>query len=179
MDPKSIEDAQTTGLLCISHLKKVYPFHTGPSSMVIWSHALPKSHQLGQLMILWLRDSFLTKTIAVALISTSCDWVGGILLMQRQYVMNGRSQIQGGKNWIFPKEINANRFLRGPRWVEIWKNHLCPSMGPNGGSVAMDSGRCMCVCKTIHPLPHLSACFTIMGHHFWQHWGVSFGRSCE
>jgi hypothetical protein len=20
-----------------------------------------------------------------------------------------------------------------------WKNHLCPSMGPNGGSVAMDS----------------------------------------
>jgi hypothetical protein len=22
---------------------------------------------------------------------------------------------------------------------EIWKNHLCPSMGPNGGSVAMES----------------------------------------
>jgi hypothetical protein len=29
----------------------------------------------------------------------------------------------------------------------------------------------MCVCKTIRPLPHLSACFTIMGHHFWQHVG--------
>jgi hypothetical protein len=23
----------------------------------------------------------------------------------------------------------------------IWKNHLSPSMGPNGGSVAMDSGK--------------------------------------
>jgi hypothetical protein len=34
MDLKSIEEAQTTGLLCISHLKKVYPFHTGPSFMV-------------------------------------------------------------------------------------------------------------------------------------------------
>jgi hypothetical protein len=47
--------------------------------------------------------------------------------------MNGRSQMQGGKNWILPKLINANH------WLEIWKNHLCPSMGPNGGSVAMDS----------------------------------------
>ncbi len=35
--------------------------------------------------------------------------------------------MQGGKkNWILPK-----------RW-EIWPNHFCPSMGPNGGSVAMD-----------------------------------------
>jgi hypothetical protein len=24
-------------------------------------------------------------------------------------------------------------------WLEIWKNHLCPSIGPNGGSVAMYS----------------------------------------
>jgi hypothetical protein len=24
-------------------------------------------------------------------------------------------------------------------WLEIWPNHFCPSMGPNGGSVAMDS----------------------------------------
>jgi hypothetical protein len=24
-------------------------------------------------------------------------------------------------------------------WLEIWSNHFCPSMGPNGGSVAMDS----------------------------------------
>ncbi len=48
--------------------------------------------------------------------------------------MNGRSQMQGGKNWILPKEINANR---DSHWPEIWKNHLCP--GPTGGSVAMDS----------------------------------------
>ncbi len=27
----------------------------------------------------------------------------------RRYDMNGRFQMQGGKNWILPKEINANR----------------------------------------------------------------------
>jgi hypothetical protein len=27
--------------------------------------------------------------------------------------MNGRFQMQGGKNWILPKEINANRFILG------------------------------------------------------------------
>jgi hypothetical protein len=48
--------------------------------------------------------------------------------------------MQGGKNWILPKEINANRFFWDSHWLEIWSNHLCPSMGPNGGSVAMDSG---------------------------------------
>jgi hypothetical protein len=25
--------------------------------------------------------------------------------------MNGRFQMQGGKNWILPKEMNANRFF--------------------------------------------------------------------
>jgi hypothetical protein len=25
--------------------------------------------------------------------------------------------------------------------MEIWKNHLYPALGPNGGSVAMDSGK--------------------------------------
>ncbi len=53
--------------------------------------------------------------------------------------MNERFQMQGGKNWFFPKEINANRFFWDSHWLEIWSNHLCPSMGPNGGSVAMDS----------------------------------------
>ncbi len=38
--------------------------------------------------------------------------------------------MQAGKNWIVPKEINANS-----HWLEIWKNHLRPSMGPNRGSV--------------------------------------------
>jgi hypothetical protein len=45
--------------------------------------------------------------------------------------------MQGGKNWILPKEMKANRFFWESHWLEIWSNHLCPSMGPNGGSVAM------------------------------------------
>jgi hypothetical protein len=48
--------------------------------------------------------------------------------------------MQGGKNWIFPKEMNANRFFWDSYWLEIWSNHFCPSMGPNGGIVAIDSG---------------------------------------
>jgi hypothetical protein len=58
---------------------------------------------------------------------------------QSRYDMDGRSQMQGGKNWILPKETNANRFFGDSHWLEIWKNQLCPSVGPNGGSVAMDS----------------------------------------
>jgi hypothetical protein len=54
--------------------------------------------------------------------------------------MNVRFQMQGGKNRILPKYINANRFFWDAHWLEIWSNHFCPSMGPNGGSVAMDSG---------------------------------------
>jgi hypothetical protein len=56
--------------------------------------------------------------------------------------MNGRFKMRGGKNWIFPKEMHANRFFWDSHWLEIWSNHFCPSMGPNGGSVAMamDSG---------------------------------------
>ncbi len=55
--------------------------------------------------------------------------------------MNGRFQMQGGKNWFLPKEMNANRFFWDSHWLEIWSNHFYPSMGPNGGSVAMDSGQ--------------------------------------
>jgi hypothetical protein len=54
--------------------------------------------------------------------------------------MNGIFQMQGGKNWILPKEMNANRFFWDSHWLEIWSNHLCPSMGPNGGCVATDGG---------------------------------------
>ncbi len=54
--------------------------------------------------------------------------------------MNGRFQMQGGKNWILPKYINANRFFWDSHWLEIWSNHFCPSMGLNGGSVATASG---------------------------------------
>jgi hypothetical protein len=53
--------------------------------------------------------------------------------------MNGRFQMQGGKNWFLPKEMNANRFFCDSHWLEIWSNHFYPSMGPNGVSVAMDS----------------------------------------
>jgi hypothetical protein len=53
--------------------------------------------------------------------------------------MNGRFQIQEGKNWILPKEINANRFFWDSHWLEIWSNHLFSSMGPNGWIVAMVS----------------------------------------
>jgi hypothetical protein len=45
----------------------------------------------------------------------------------------------GSKNWFLPKEMNANRFFWDSHWLEIWSNHFYPSMGPNGGSVAMDS----------------------------------------
>ncbi len=55
--------------------------------------------------------------------------------------MNRRFQMQGGKNWFLPKEMNANRFFWDSHWLEIWSNHFYPSMGPNGGSVAMDSAQ--------------------------------------
>jgi hypothetical protein len=61
-------------------------------------------------------------------------------VVQRRYDMNGRFHMQGGKNWILPKYINANRFSWDSHWLEIWSNHFCPSMGPNGGIVAMDPG---------------------------------------
>ena len=47
--------------------------------------------------------------------------------------------MQGGKNWFLPKEMNAYQFFWDSNWLEIWSNHFYPSMGPNGGSVAMDS----------------------------------------
>ncbi len=63
----------------------------------------------------------------------------GVPKVQRRYDMNVRFQMQGRKNWILPKKINANRFFWDSHWLEIWSNHLFPSMGPNGGSVAMGS----------------------------------------
>jgi hypothetical protein len=57
----------------------------------------------------------------------------------RRYDMNRRFLKLGGKNCILPKEINANRFFMDFNGLEIWSKHLCPSMGPNGGSMALDS----------------------------------------
>jgi hypothetical protein len=51
--------------------------------------------------------------------------------------------MQGGKNWILPKEMNANRFFWDSHWLEIWSNHLFPSMEPNGGSVAIWTQSCL------------------------------------
>jgi hypothetical protein len=57
--------------------------------------------------------------------------------------------MQGGKNWILLKDMNANRFFWDSHWLEIWSNHFCPSMGPNGGSVAMDSA----LLQRLDPVP--------------------------
>jgi hypothetical protein len=67
--------------------------------------------------------------------------------------MNGRFQMQGGKNWILPKYINATRFLWDSHWLEIWSNHFCPSMGLNGGSVATDS---------VNPVSHTRSCIFLL-----------------
>jgi hypothetical protein len=63
--------------------------------------------------------------------------------------MNGRFQMQGSKNWILPKEMNANRFFWDSNWLESWSNHCFHSMGPNRGNVAMDS---VLVCSCTHIL---------------------------
>ncbi len=47
-----------------------------------------------------------------------------ISCLPRWYDMNGRFQRQGGKNWILPKDINANRFFRDSHWLEIWRKTL-------------------------------------------------------
>jgi hypothetical protein len=46
--------------------------------------------------------------------------------------MNGRFQMQGGKNRFLPKEMNVNRFFWDSHWLEVWSNHLCPSTGLEG-----------------------------------------------
>ncbi len=59
---------------------------------------------------------------------------------ESEAVRNEREISNAGKyNWILPKEINANRFFWDSHWLKNWSNHFCPSKGPNGGSVAMDS----------------------------------------
>ena len=47
----------------------------------------------------------------------------------RRYDTNGIFQMQGGKNRILPKQINANRFFWDAHWLEIWKNHLWRERG--------------------------------------------------
>ncbi len=52
----------------------------------------------------------------------------------------GRSQMQGGKNWILPKEINPNRFFWESHWLEIaMENPLMSLYGTEWTERAMDS----------------------------------------
>ncbi len=53
--------------------------------------------------------------------------------------MNGRSQIQGGKNLILMKEINADQFLLRLSLARNLKKPVISSMGPKGGSAASAS----------------------------------------
>ncbi len=66
----------------------------------------------------------------IAEVSAPCHregrWQGPASKGQRRYDMNGRFQMTGGKNWILPKDMTANRFFWGSHWLEIWSNHLCP-----------------------------------------------------
>ncbi len=50
---------------------------------------------------------------------------------QRRYDMNGTFQMQGGKSWILPNEMNAHRY-----WKSGQTTHFPLS---NGGSVAIGS----------------------------------------
>jgi hypothetical protein len=77
--------------------------------------------------------------------------------------------MQGGKNWIFPKEMNANRFFWDSHWLEIWSNHFCPSMGPNGGSVAKDYGGTKLVTNQFDEIPRRSTYHCLLP--------ISFGKS--
>ncbi len=60
------------------------------------------------------------------------------------------------KNRIFLKKINANWFFLDSHWMEIWRNHLCPSMGRNGGSITMDLAEVGWGYRTHHSKTHCS-----------------------
>ncbi len=62
----------------------------------------------------------------------------------RRYDMNGRSLMQGGKNWNFAERDKCKPVLPRLSWAENLEKPPCPSMGGterNGGSVAIDSVR--------------------------------------
>ncbi len=89
-----------------------------------------------------------SKSVSLHADSVSCSYSEAV-------DMKGRFQMQGGKNWILPKDLNANRFFQDSHWLEIQSNHLCPSMGPNGGSVAI-YGLCSLLIN-YHMLPHVTS----------------------
>ncbi len=99
---------------------------------------------LNVIVLLVIKNYFCLLNCESVLHSLACmiadSWILDVSKTTETVVMNGRFQMQGGKSRILPKEMKANRFFWDSHWLEIWSNHFCPSMGPNGGSVAMDSG---------------------------------------
>ena len=78
-------------------------------------------------------------TEAQVLCTTSTHWVVGVCGMcdsWKHLLMLPYLRL----DW----SIDATRFFWDSHWLEIWSNHFFPSMGPNGGSVATDSGKLYC-----------------------------------
>ncbi len=77
-------------------------------------------------------DWQIVELLCIVIFRTRSFWP----MRPRKAVRLEREISNAGKNWILPKEINSSRFFWDSHWLEIWKNHLRPSTGPNGGSVA-------------------------------------------
>ncbi len=52
--------------------------------------------------------------------------VTGTFPSSAEAVRHERSQMQGGKNWILPKERYAKRFFWDSHWLQICKHHYVP-----------------------------------------------------
>jgi hypothetical protein len=72
----------------------------------------------------------------MSLLVTFFIWFGKSVTSQRRYDMNGIFQMQGGKKLDFAEIDQCKPVLLG---LSLAGNLVEPSMGPNGGSVAMDS----------------------------------------
>ncbi len=53
------------------------------------------------------------------------SWIWDTLLMT---LVSGDLRCRVVKTGFWPEEINADRFFWNSRWLEIWKNQLCPSI---------------------------------------------------
>jgi hypothetical protein len=62
-------------------------------------------------------------------VTSSLNEISGVFYVFYAFDMNGRSQIQGGKNWSFPKEIKPNRFFWDSHWLKIWKKTIMSFYG--------------------------------------------------
>ncbi len=62
-------------------------------------------------------------------------------------------EMQGGKNWKLDFSQRDECEPVDSHWLEIWSKHFCPSMGPNGGRVAMDSGKSLRISGVAYMTP--------------------------